>query len=132
MSRYTFKVYPEGLGRNVYRTMEISGEETLDDLCEFILECFDFIHEHMYEFCMDNRAYSEDSFRFDPNDDASETNIQIDELVLDKGQNFSLHYDFGDDWMFTIHVQKIEEEKDKKPPVLVKSMGKVAQYRWMC
>ena len=30
MSRYTFKVYPEGLGRKVYRTMEISGEETLD------------------------------------------------------------------------------------------------------
>ncbi len=44
------------------------------------------------------------------------------------GQNFSLHYDYGDDWMFTIHVQKIEEEKAKKLPVLLKSVGHVGQY----
>lgn len=59
MGRYTFKVYPVGQGRAVYRTMEISGKETLDRLCEFILGSFDFFHEHLYEFCMDNRMYSE-------------------------------------------------------------------------
>lgn len=33
--------------------------------------------------------------------------IKIYRPDLAKGQNFSLHYDFGDDWMFTIHVQEI-------------------------
>ena len=47
MARYTLKVYPTGLGREVYRTMEISGKDTLDQLCEFILESFEFIHEHL-------------------------------------------------------------------------------------
>ena len=56
MAKYTFKVYPAGQGRTTYRTMEISGKETLDRLCEFILESFDFIHEHLYEFCMDNEC----------------------------------------------------------------------------
>ena len=128
MRRYTLKVYPQGLGREVYRTIEISGTETLDRLCEFILESYDFIHEHLYEFCMDNRMYSEYSYRCDAEGDEPSTDIVIDEIGLVKGQNFSLHYDYGDDWMFTIHVQKIEDERIMKSPSLLKSVGSVEQY----
>ena len=32
MSRYTLKVYPAGQGRTTYRTMEISGKDTLDTI----------------------------------------------------------------------------------------------------
>ncbi len=45
MKKYTFKVYLAGRGREVYRIIEMTGEKTLDDLCEFILESFDFIHD---------------------------------------------------------------------------------------
>ena len=128
MAKYTFKVYPAGQGRTAYRTMEISGKETLDRLCEFILESFDFIHEHLYEFCMDNRMYSEDNYQYDSEDGGPSTDIAIDKIGLVKGQNFSLHYDYGDDWMFTIHVQKIEDETKKAPPKLIKSVGHVEQY----
>ena len=128
MSRYTLKVYPAGQGRTTYRTMEISGKDTMDRLCEFILESYDFIHEHLYEFCMDNRMYSKYSYQYDPEDGSPSTDIAIDEIKLVKGQNFSLHYDYGDDWMFTIHVQKIEEESRKKLPTLLKAVGSVEQY----
>ena len=128
MERYTLKVYPAGLGRSVYRTIEISGKETLDRLCEFIIASFDFIHEHLYEFCMDNRMYSKDSYEYEPELGGRSTNIAIDKIGLVKGQNFSLHYDYGDDWMFTIHVQKIEEESRKTAPKLIKSVGQVDQY----
>ena len=128
MSRYTLKVYPAGHGRSVYRIMEISGKDTLDGLCEFIIESFNFIHEHLYEFCMDNKMYSEDSYVFDPDDDGPDTDIAIDKIGLVKGQYFSLHYDFGDDWMFTILVQKKEAESRKSPPLLIKSVGEVEQY----
>ena len=128
MAKYTFKVYPAGQGRTTYRTMEISGKETLDRLCEFIPESFDFIHEHLYEFCMDNRMYSEDNYQYDPEDGGASTDIVIDKIGLVKEQNFSLHYDYGDDWMFTIHVQKIEDETKKTSPKLIKSVGHVEQY----
>ena len=128
MAKYTFKVYPAGQGRTTYRTMEISGKETLERLCEFILESFDFIHEHLYEFCMNNRMYSEDNYQYDPEDGGPSTDIVIDKIGLVKGQNFSLHYDYGDDWMFTIHVQKIEEETKMTSPKLIKSAGHVEQY----
>ena len=128
MARYTFKVYPAGQGRTAYRTMEISGKETLDRLCEYILESFGFIHEHLYEFCMDNKMYSEDSYQYDPEDGGPSTDIAIDKIGLVKGQNFSLHYDYGDDWMFTIHVQKLEDEAQETGPKLIKSVGHVEQY----
>ena len=128
MKRYTLKVYPAGRGREVYRTMEISGKDTLDQLCEFILASYDFIHEHLYEFCMDNKMYSWNSYQYDPHDGGPSTNIVIDKIGLVKGQNFSLHYDFGDDWMFTIHVQKIEEEPKRTSPKLIKSVGYINQY----
>jgi hypothetical protein len=33
-----FSLYPAGQGRTTYRTLEISGKDTLDRLCELILE----------------------------------------------------------------------------------------------
>ena len=117
--QYTLKVYPAGLGRSVYRTITICGTDTLDQLCMAILNAFDFTVEHLYEFCMDNKMYSEDCYRFNPmeddlfdEDDAEGTDIALDELGLIEGQKFSLHYDFGDDWMFAIRVMKIEEVKN--------------------
>ena len=128
MAKYTLKVYPAGRGREIYRMIVISGEDTLDDLCEFILKSFNFIHEHLYEFCMDNRMYSEDSYQYDPEDDGPSKDVIIDKIGLVKGQNFSLHYDYGDDWMLTIHVQKVEDEALRAKPELIKSVGFLKQY----
>lgn len=125
---YTLKVYPAGLGRTVYRVIEIAGNETLDKLCECILEAYDFTDDHLYEFCMDNKMYSRDSYQCDPMDGGPSTKIILDKMGLSKGQNFSLHYDFGDDWMFTIYVQKIEELHKYKKPEVIKEKGYIEQY----
>ena len=61
-------------------------------------------------------------------DDAEGTDIALDELGLIEGQKFSLHYDFGDDWMFAIRVMKIEEVKKHCKPMLLSSKGSVEQY----
>ena len=61
-------------------------------------------------------------------DDAEGTDIALDELGLIEGQKFSLHYDFGDDWMFAIRVMKIEEVKRHHKPKLLSSKGSVEQY----
>ena len=126
---YKLKVYPAGMSREVYRVIEICGKETLDTLCAAIMDAFDFIHEHLYEFCMDNRMYSDFSYEYMPeNPDRPSTNIRIDKIGLVKGQNFSLHYDYGVDWMFVIHVQSITETEESFMPRLIKGKGKVDQY----
>ena len=129
--QYSIKVYPAGMGREVYRNIEICGDETLDRLCQIILEAFDFDDEHLYEFCMDNCMYSEDSYQSDPEEDDATTDIALDKLKLNKGQKFSLHYDFGDDWMFTITVHKINEVEESFEPRIVKSKGQIQQFPYL-
>ena len=129
--QYSIKVYPAGMGREVYRNIEICGDETLDRLCQIILEAFDFDDDHLYEFCMDNCMYSENSYQSDPEEDDAATDIALDKLKLNKGQKFSLHYDFGDDWMFTITVHKINEVEESFEPRIVKSKGQIQQYPYL-
>lgn len=127
--QYSMKVYPAGRGRDVYRNIEICGAHTLDQLCEVILDAFDFIDEHLYEFCMDNRMYSDFAYQSNPEEEGElSTDITLDEVGLIKGQKFSLHYDFGDDWMFTITVSKISEVEKNFTPRVVKSKGSIQQY----
>ena len=128
MLRYTLKVYPAGAGRQIYRVIEIDGKESLKKLCSVILTAYDFTDEHLYEFCMDNRMYSDYSYQSDPERGQRSAKIRIDQLDLIKGQNFLLHYDFGDDWMFTIHVQKMVETETTAKPSAIKEMGEVEQY----
>jgi hypothetical protein len=128
-NQYTLKVYPAGMSRTVYRVLQISGQDTLDTLCHTIITAFRFIDEHLYEFCMDNKMYSDDSYQSDPEyEDEPSTDIDLEKLDLVKGQNFTLHYDFGDDWMFTIHVQKIGEAKEYAKAKVIKQKGEVQQY----
>ena len=127
-NQYSMKIYPAGRGRDVYRNIEICGNSTLNQLCQVILEAFDFIDEHLYEFCMDNRKYSEYAYQSDPEGVEPSADITLDEIGLNKGQKFTLNYDFGDDCMFTITVSKIiEVQKDFKPRI-VKSKGNIQQY----
>lgn len=129
MKKYTLKVYPEGESKMAYRVLEIGGSKTLDDLCMLILHAFDFIHEHLYEFCMDNIMYnSENSYQYEPEEGERSTDIAINKLALEQGQIFSLHYDYGDDWMFNINVQKIEDVKGRIKPAVIESKGCVEQY----
>ena len=128
MEKYTLKVYPLGMGREVYRVIEISGQHTLDDLCRVILSALDFYDEHMYEFCMDNRMYKDYNYQSDPEPGELSTKIKLDKLDLMVKQKFSLHYDFGDDWMFVITVQKIEETTKKAESKVIKEKGTLEQY----
>ena len=122
-TKYTLKVYPAGGGRSIYRILEVCGTSSLDALCSAILRAFDFSQDHLYEFCMDNKMYSENSYEY-----GSATKKKLDSLYLVKGQKFSLHYDFGDDWMFTISVQKIEEIDKAVRPKMIGGKGELVQY----
>lgn len=46
--------------------------------------------EHLYEFCMDNRMYSEYAYQSDPEGDEPSADITLDEVGLCKGQK--LHF----------------------------------------
>jgi hypothetical protein len=125
---YTLKIDVQDYDKNkASRIIRIAGSESLDDLCEAIMFAFSFIHEHSYEYLMDNNIPSDKNYTsFD--DDRPSTNVPIDSLHLKKGQVITLHYDFGDDWMFKIKVKKIYKTDYLHPWFIVDGRGFVLQY----
>ena len=67
--------------------------------------------------------YSEYAYQSAPEGDEPSADITLDEVGLCKRQKFTLHNDFGDDWMFTITVSKISEVQKNFKPRIVKSKG---------
>lgn len=134
MRKYTFRVYPKGRSREADAVIEIAGNATLNDLSSLILDSFYFDHDHMFEFCMDNKIYNRyrkgDKYVSGPKDEWGDpsTDTKIYRLNLVKGQNFLFHYDFGDDWQFTVHVNKIEKTDDRVIAKTIRTKGHLEQY----
>ena len=72
--------------------------------------------------------YSDWNYQSDPEDGEPSTRVKLDKIGLVMKQKFSLHYDFGDDWMFTIIVQKITETSERIAPTVIKEKGSIEQY----
>ena len=82
---------------------------------------------------MDNKMFSEHCYQYNPSaeewdTERPSTDIALDKIGLQKGQKFTLHYDFGDDWMFPIRVMEIKQIPRKKKPCVIKSKGEIQQY----
>ena len=75
-----------------------------------------------------SRMYSDYSYQSAPEGDEPSTGVKLDKLGLMTKQKFSLHYDSGDDWMFTITVQNITETAEKTAPKVIKEKGSIEQY----
>lgn len=129
--RLTLKVYPKGYAREIYRTFEISARDTLDDLCNEILVEFDFDNDHLYEFSLTGKLYDPNNFQSSPEGRGPSTRIKMEKLGLRKGQNITFLFDYGDEWIFIVHVNKVEEELSYSPPRPINEKGILEQYpKW--
>lgn len=90
------------------------------------VESYDLQDEHLYEFCMDNRMYSEYTYQSDPEGDEPSADITLDEVGLCKGQKFALHYDFGDDWIDIVNITLhffLKDVRSMLPPAVNHSIA---------
>jgi hypothetical protein len=114
------------------RTIQIRGDQTLEDLHEIIFKAFDRYDEHMYEFHFGKRTREGPRYvtPFAADDDfdipfagvVNETTI--DSLGLKKGQAFGYWFDFGDDWYHQIDVESIDDAiPPRKYPHIINRVG---------
>jgi hypothetical protein len=143
---YVFSVYLVGgpiskkfANKVVSRTFEIRGDQTLEQFHEAIFDAFDREEEHLYEFQFGKRPYDPNGPNYgspmggmDNSGDASVTSI--DDLKLNKDRVFGYIFDFGDDWMHQIQVERIEKAIPTVTyPRLIKRVGKSPpQYTEEC
>lgn len=97
----------------VSRTIEIRGDQTLEELHEIIFEAFDRYDEHLYEFEFGSKPNDPIASRFghpDPefNEEGDASATSFDDLGLEPKQVFGYLFDFGDCWYHQIQVDRIE------------------------
>jgi hypothetical protein len=122
----------------IWRRIEISSTQTLEDLHWAIFDAFDRYDEHLYAFSFPAPGYrSRAALReapqyvhpaaFDPHQermhDASESPLH--EMALRRGRKFDYEFDFGETWWhsITFEGERPSEPKAKYPRV-VESKGK--------
>ena len=121
----------------VSRTIQIRGDQTLEDLHQAIFDAFDRFDEHMYEFQFGKKPMDPKGPRYvldepgmiEPDDDPSVAGrvdqTTIESLRLKVGRSFGYWFDFGDDWWHQVDVVAIDDDIPKgKFPKVTKSVGK--------
>lgn len=111
------------LDKGLYKHFLIPAGISFGELHTIILDAFGFDDDHMHEFFLDNRPYSEKgqlTKGFEQND--SSYNYILGDY-LSEGMKFLFLFDFGDDWCFYCKVLGISDTPCKTAAV-VKSVGK--------
>ena len=120
----------------ISRTIQIRGNQTLEELHHVIFAAFDREEDHMYEFQIGGKRPMDPKARryvlppamggslSDRKPFADVTRTTVGSLGLKKGDAFGYWFDFGDDWWHQINVVAIAgEASGGKYPKVVKRMG---------
>jgi hypothetical protein len=120
--------------RSVVRTIEIRGDQTLEDLHWALFDAFGRDDAHMYEFQFGKGPMDPKGPRYvmpEAGDDGVGPPVAgytdettIDDLGLTTKSQFGYWFDFGDDWHHQIDVVKVAEGPAKgKFPRVTKRVG---------
>lgn len=115
----------------IFRTIQIRGDQMLEDLHQAIFSAYGRWEQHMYEFQFGKGPMDPKGPRYvlektgDKNVAGLVSETTIDALDLKVDDRFGYWFDFGDDWWHQINVEGIEERVAKgKYPKLTKRVGK--------
>jgi len=122
----------------ISRTIQIRGDQTLEDLHYAIFGAFEREDEHMYEFQIGGKGPMDPKARRYTNCGASEntgqgtrksagdvTRTAIGSLGLKVDEAFGYWFDFGDDWWHQINVVAIADQAPLGTyPKVTKRVGK--------
>lgn len=116
----------------ILRTIEIRGDQTLEQLHNAIFQAYDRFDEHLYEFQFGKRPHDPNGPNYGIPEgpqgksgprDARTT--KLDDLGLELHRVFGYWFDFGDDWYHQVQVERIEEAIPTVTyPRLIKRQGK--------
>lgn len=116
----------------IYRTIEIRGDQSLEQLHDAIFEAFDRFDGHLYEFQLGKRPFDPQGPNYgvtDPHEtkkgygDARTTTL--DALDLKPGRVFGYLFDFGDEWFHQTQVERVEPAIPTVTyPRIIKRVGK--------
>lgn len=104
---YRFRVWLE-TDEEVWRRLELRGDQTLHDLHKSIQAAFGWDDDHEYAFYLSGDYYDESSAYGSPGGaDGSAARHRLEHLPLRAPQRFVYLFDFGDEWRHEIALEQI-------------------------
>jgi hypothetical protein len=122
-------VFRVSLSKSVWRTIAIDARDTLDNLMDCILAAIDFDNDHLYEFSFRDRfGVAVRAVGPISEGELATAEVQIGDLPLDPGQSMNVVYDFGDNWKFTVKLERVDPpSKRRTKPKILESRGKAPE-----
>ena len=117
-------VFKVSLGK-AWRRIAIPGELTLEALSEAILGAFDFDNDHLHLFRYRNRIGIFEEVKHPYTEESPSTaEVKIGELPLRPGSMLEYLFDFGDNWLFEVRLEKLEPVNPKiRKSVVIERRG---------
>ena len=127
---YRLRVFLETNGDDVYRDIEIQGDDTLEDLHNVIVQSFDFAGDQMASFYLTDEELNQGMeiplFNMDESNRANNmmSNTQIKDVLDEENSNLIYVYDFLNMWRFLVGLmEKVEEIPGENYPQVVGAQG---------
>ena len=123
-----------GYRKGIWRKIQISAVATLHDLSLAVLGAFEFDYDHLYAFFMDDKlrtrhgvpAFYSPYYGYESENAAEE---MLENFSFVPKQKFLFLYDFGDQWRFTMTVEKEINEVTPEAFVVQSRGESPLQYR---
>jgi hypothetical protein len=131
----------DGIWPRVWRRILVPDSITLLELHGVIQEVFGWEDYHLHQYNIRGVEYGNpENDEFGDWDIHDETEVSLRELGLTPRESFTYNYDFGDDWMHTLRLERILNMEGRKrlprclagdrayPPEDVGGIGGYAQF----
>lgn len=114
---YRFQVMLDWM-QDVWRRVELTGDQTLHDLHETIQEAFNWDDDHPYAFFLSGKAWDRATEYTSPygmnEGDRSAAKYRLENLSLKAGKQFLYIFDFGEELRHTITLETIQPGKARQ------------------
>lgn len=116
---YTLKVSLQGIKPPIWRKVRVQGDIRLNELHQVIQNLMGWSNSHMHQYAVGNVLFGEPDpeFRAELKD---EQKFTLADIAPQTGAKFRYDYDFGDNWMHEVKVEKIEPKPvDFQHPICI-------------
>jgi hypothetical protein len=122
-------IFKVSLGRGLWRRIAIPGALLLEDLAETIIGAFEFTYDHLYRFSYRNR-FGIETHAYHPymDDGPRASEVRVGDVPLQEGQSMTYLYDFGDQWMFEVTLERVgPPDRAMKEPAILDVRGEAPE-----
>jgi hypothetical protein len=102
---YQLKITLRGSKPPIWRRIQVADNTTLWSLHWILQEAMGWTNSHLHQFVINGEYYSDPDMEID--EAQNEKKVRIGEVARGPKSRFTYEYDFGDDWLHEILVEKI-------------------------